>query len=408
LTNAQVRALKEPGRYGDGGGLWLQISKWRLKESGEYAKSWILRYWIDSKERNLGLGPYPLIGLADAREMASKARRELRINGTDPIDARKQARVARRLEKAKDVTFGKCATDYIAVHRESWKSDKHVDQWLALEKQCKAIWTLPVQAIDTELVLRVLTPLWKTKTITATRVRARIEAVLGYAAGRGLRPSGDNPARWRGHLESMLAAPAKIAKVVHHKAIPVDGVPAFMAELRSRDTIAARCLEITTLTALRSGEVTGARWDEVDVDAKVWTIPAERMKAGREHRIPLSDRAVAIFKSIHPLVGSDLVFEGVKRGDNPGSMLALMREIGGRATVHGLRSSFRDWAGEKTNFPRDLVEEALAHSVGDKTERAYRRSDLLEKRRRLMDQWSAYCASTPSIGGKVIEMRVGQ
>jgi integrase len=396
LTAAKIAALTEPGRYGDGHNLWLQVSQWGTK-------AWVLRYWRDGRERNFGLGPLELVPLADARKRALKVRREL-LDGIDPIDARKAARTARRLEHARSKTFGQAAQSYIQAHSASWRSPKHRQQWLQIESQCKAIWTLPVQNIGTDEVLHVLNPMWTTKTITATRVRARIESVLAHAAARGWRPSTDNPARWAGHLQSMLPAPTKIAKVIHHAALPVDDAPSFAAELRAKGGIAAAALEIALLTALRSGEVIGARWSELDLSDKVWSLPGPRMKTGRPHRVPLSPRAVEIFKSIRPLAGSDLVFEGIKRGDNPGSMLALMRELRPDFTVHGLRSTFRDYAGERTNFPRDIVEEALAHAVGDATERAYRRSDLLAKRRKLMDQWASYCTS-PKAAGNVVELQ---
>jgi integrase len=397
LTNSKIQKLNEPCRLGDGNCLWLQVSRWGTK-------SWIVRYWRGGRERNYGLGPYPLISLTDARKKALTIRRQL-FDGRDPVAERKAARVAARLEAARTISFGKVARDYIEAHRPSWKSDRHAKQWLALEWQAKAIWTLPVGSIGTEEVLSVLKPMWRDRTITATRIRARIEMVLGYAAGRGLRPAADNPARWRGHLESMLAKPNKISAVKHHRAIAVAEIPAFATKLRARDDIAARALELVMLTAVRSSELADAKWSELDFAAKVWTIPGERMKRGREHRVPLSDRAVTLFKSIHPVKGADLVFEGIKSGDNTGSLLAVMREIAGHGqTVHGLRSSFRDWCGERTNYPRDLIEEALAHAVGDKTERAYKRSDLLEKRRKVMDAWARYCASTPAVGGNVVEM----
>jgi integrase len=397
LSNARVKSLNVTGRYGDGGGLWLQVSKWQTK-------SWILRYWVDGKERCHGLGAYPLIGLADARELALKARRDLRINGVDPIDSRKSARIARRLEQAKALTFGQCAESYIEAHAPSWKDQKHLVQWRRLEKQAKAIWTLPVQAIDNDAVLRVLEPLWKTRTVTATRVRGRIELVLGYAAGRGLRPSGDNPARWRGHLEQMLAKPTKLAKVEHHAAIAFDAIPQFMADLRAKEGIAARALEITALTCLRTGEVLDATWSEIDLAGKVWTVPAERMKAGKEHRVPLSERAVAILQSLPRVAGESRVFVGVRKGHNEGSLLKLMRDLRPDATVHGLRSSFKDWTSERTNFPPQVVEMALAHAIGNAVEKAYRRGELFDEREKLMQAWADYC-SKPRATGNVVELR---
>jgi integrase len=396
LSIARVKALNEPGRYGDGNGLWLQVSP-------SLTKSWLLRYWVAGKERCAGLGSYPLIGLADARELALKARRGLRIEGIDPIDSKRAARTARRLEQAKAVSFGQCVERYIEAHAPSWKDKKHLAQWRQLEKQAKVIWTLPVQAIDTDACLRVLEPLWKTRTVTATRVRGRLESVLAYATGRGLR-TGDNPARWRGHLEQMLAAPAKLAKVEHHAAIHFDAIPEFMGELRAKEGVAARALEIVALTCLRTGEALDATWQEIDLAAKVWTVPAERMKAGKVHKVPLSERAVEILSSLPRVAGEARVFVGVRKGHNEGSLLKLMRDLRPDATVHGLRSSFRDWAAEKTNHQRDVIEMALAHAIGDAVEAAYRRGDLFEKRRALMNAWASYCTS-PKPAGNVIELR---
>ena len=397
LTNARVKALNEVGRYGDGGGLWLQVSQWQTK-------SWILRYWVNGKERCHGLGPYPLIGLADAREAALKARRALRLEGTDPIDSRKAARVAKCLEAAKAVSFGQAALAFIQAHSAGWKSPKHLQQWQSLERDARAIWTLPCQAIGTDEVLHVLNPIWSEKTVTAGRIRSRIEAVLAYAAGRGWRSNDSNPARWAGHLQSMLASPNRIAKVEHHPALPVVDVPAFAAELRASTDNAARALEFLLLTAARSGEVLGAQWSEVDLAAKTWTIPAERMKKGREHRVPLSDRSVTILESLPHLIGTDLVFPNVKVRDNPGSKLALMKQLRPGFGVHGLRSSFSDWAHDSTNFAAETVEHALAHIVGDKSFQAYRRADAFAKRAKLMQAWASYC-SKPKATGNVVELR---
>jgi integrase len=396
LTTGKIAAITEPGRYGDGDNLWLQVSKWKTK-------SWILRYWRDGKERNLGLGSVDLVPLADARKRALKARREL-LDGLDPIDARKARRTARRLDAAKSKTFGQAALEYAKAHSASWRSEKTHQSFRQLESQCRAIWQMPCQAIGTDEVLHVLNPLWAEKTITATRVRARIESVLSYAAGRGWRPAGDNPARWRGHLQSMLAAPTKIAKVVHLPALPVAEIPAFAAELRASTDNAARALEITMLCAARSGEVLGAQWSEIDLANKIWTIPGDRIKSGKEHRIPLSDRAIEIFENLPRLIGSDLVFPNVKIRNNPGSKLALMKALRPGFSVHGLRSSFRDWAGDHTNFPEEIAEHALAHVVGDKSYQAYRRADAFEKRRKLMQAWAAYCAR-PRAAGNVVELR---
>jgi integrase len=403
LTNARIRALKETGRYGDGGGLWLQVSKWG-------SKAWVLRYWVDGRERTLGLGPLDLVPLADARERARQARRLL-LDGTDPIEHRKQARAARRLEQAKAMTFRQCVEAYLAAHSASWTNDKHRDQWRnTLTEYCKPIANLPVQSIDTDLVLRCLTPLWETRTVTANRLRGRIERVLSWAKGRGLR-DGENPARWRGHLEEMLAKPAKLARVQHFAAVPFEQMPSFVAELRQRDSVSARALEFLILTAARTGEVHGATWDEIDIEAKMWTRRAERMKAGQEHRIPLSARGIEILAGLPREAGNRHVFIGSKRGAglNERAMFEVIKAMRPDVTVHGLRSSFRDWAAERTNFPREVAEMALAHKIPDAVERAYRRGDLFEKRRKLMDAWAAYCGTPPKANGdNVVMMQVRQ
>jgi integrase len=399
LTNARVRSLKETGRYGDGGGLWLQVSKWKTK-------SWVLRYWVDGRERVLGLGPLDLVPLADARERARQARRLL-LDGIDPIEHRKQARNASRLERAKALTFGRCAEEYIETHDAAWSNAKHRSQWrTTLRQYCNPIWGLPVQSIDTDLVLRCLTPIWKTHTETAKRLRGRIERVLSWAKGRGLR-DGENPARWGGHLKEMLADPSKVAPVRHHPALPFNTLPDFMAELRELDGVNARALEFCVLTALRTGEVLRAAWDEIDAGSKVWTVPAERMKARKEHRVPLSGRAVEILTSLPREAGNKHVFVGAKRGAGLSElvMLNLLKKLRPGFTVHGLRSSFRDWGAERTHFPREVLEMALAHKIPDAVERAYRRSDLFEKRRKLMDAWAAFCATPKTVGGNVVAMQ---
>jgi integrase len=399
LTAATVKSKKAPGRYGDGGGLWLQVSKWRTK-------SWVLRYWTDGKERQLGLGPLDLVPLKDARERAMQARRLL-LDNIDPIKQRREQRKARRLEKAKEMTFGKCVEAYLETHDAAWKSDKHRAQWrMTLTKYCKAISDLPVKDIDTDFVLRVLTPLWKTRTETAKRLRGRIERVLSWAKGRDLR-TGENPARWDGHLDEMLAAPSKLAPVKNHPALPYSELPAFMAELRERDSISARALEFLILTAARTGEVIGAPWDEIDLDEKIWTVPAARMKAGKEHRVPLSGRALEILAMLPREKGNPHVFVGGKKG-NPLSnmaMLELMRGMRPGFVPHGMRSAFRDWTSECTSYPRDVAEMALAHKIPDKVEAAYRRGDLFNKRCRLMADWSRFCATLPTTSGKVVPMQ---
>jgi integrase len=363
------------GWHGDGGGLYLQVSPG--------GRSWVFRYRAGNRERWMGLGPLRDVTLAEAREKAAAARKQ-RLDGIDPIEARKSQRSAERLEAAKSMTFGQCVDAYLQTHEIGWKNVKHREQWrMTLTKYCGIISGLPVQAIDTDLVLKVLTPLWTTRTETAKRLRGRIERVLSWAKGRGLR-NGENPARWLGHLDEMLASPSKIAAVRHHPALPYAEIPAFMAELRGMDSLSARALEFTILTAARTGEVIGMEWGEVDFEAKVWTIPASRMKAAKEHRVPLSERALSVLREtsrhgarIFPLSNM--------------AMLELLRGLRPGYVPHGFRSTFRDWAAETTAFPNHVVEQALAHAIGDKVEAAYRRGDLFLKRTRLMTAWGQYC-----------------
>jgi integrase len=372
------------GWHGDGGGLYLQCT---AGADGSISRSWVFRYRASNRERWMGLGPLRDVSLAEAREKAALARK-LRLEGVDPIEARKAQRTAAHLEAMKAMTFGQCVEAYLQTHEVAWKNVKHREQWrMTLTEYCKSISSLPVQAIDTDLVLKVLTPLWTTRTETAKRLRGRIERVLSWAKGRGLR-AGENPARWAGHLDEMLASPSKIAAVRHHPALPYAEIPAFMAELRERDSLSARALEFTILTTARTSEVIGgATRDEIDLKAKTWTIPAERMKAGREHKVPLCERAVEILQSLDqrskklfPL--SNMAMAELLKGMRPG------------VTVHGFRSTFRDWAAETTNYPNHVVEQALAHAIGDKVEKAYRRGDLFTKRTKLMISWAQYCGKT--------------
>jgi len=363
------------GWHGDGGGLYLQVSPG--------GRSWVFRYRAGNRERWMGLGPLRDVSLAEAREKAASARK-LRLEGIDPIEARNAQQTAARLEAAKAMTFGQCVEAYLQTHEISWRNVKHREQWhMTLTKYCKTISELPVQNIDTDLVLRVLTPLWKTRTETAKRLRGRIERVLSWAKGRGLR-NGENPARWAGHLDEMLASPARIAAVRHHPALPYAEIPAFMAELRGLDSLSAKALEFTILTSARTGEVIGAEWGECDLEAKVWTIPASRMKAGKEHRVPLSERAIAVLRSV-PQHGRR-IFPLSNM-----AMLQLMRGLRPGYVPHGFRSTFRDWAAETTAFPNHVVEQALAHAIGDKVEKACRRGDLFVKRTKLMAAWGQYC-----------------
>lgn len=389
LTALKVAREQQPGRYGDGAGLWLHIGK-----TG--GKSWVLRYQRDGRSREMGLGAVDLVSLAEARELAREARRALRVQDIDPIDARREKVVQRRLEASRAMTFAACAEKYIEAHRAGWKNSKHADQWPATLSTYAGpvIGKLPVAAIDTALVLKVLEPIWHEKPETAKRLRGRIEQVLDWATAREYR-RGDNPARWRGHIDKLLPARSKVCAIKHHSALPYTELPAFMGELRQREGISARALELLILTALRTGEVIAAVWDEIDLTEKVWTVPAARMKAGREHRVPLSDHAVEILKSLPREDENPHVFIGGRKGKplSNMAMLELMKHIRPGFVPHGFRSTFRDWAAERTSYPNHVAEMALAHVVGDKVEAAYRRGDLFEKRRRLMADWERYCAS---------------
>jgi integrase len=391
LTPRTVQALKEPGYYGDGGGLWLQISR-----TG--TKSWLFRFSLHGKSREMGLGAVYTVSLAEARVSAAECRKLL-LTGTDPIEARSAERQAKRLEAAQALTFDECVTRYLESHRSGWKNAKHADQWAntLAAYASPVIGKLPVATIDTALVMRVVEPLWTTKTETATRLRGRIENVLSWATVRGYR-KGENPARWRGHLDKLLPASSKVAKVQHHPAMPYADLPAFVLDLREQQGVSARALEFTILTAARSGEVLGATWDEIDFERRQWTVPAARMKAAQEHRVPLSARALKILEEMRAHK-RDQVFPGLREGSSLSSMAMLMqlRRMGRRdLTVHGFRSTFRDWAAEQTNYPREVAEMALAHTISNAVEAAYRRGDLFEKRRRVMDDWSQYCSTQRS------------
>ena len=353
----------------------------------------------------MGLGAYPVIGLAAARDLAQKFR-ALTKEGVDPIERRRADRAAQRVASAKNLTFDECARTYIQDHEAGWRNAKHRRQWSStLERYASPVFgKLPVAAIDTGLVMRVLKPVWYTKTETASRLRGRIESVLDWARVRGYR-SGENPARWKGSLDQLLPAKTKVRPVKHHAALPYSELGAFMADLRERPDDAAQALEFTILTAARTNETIGAQRVEIDKREKAWNVPGSRMKGGRDHRAPLSKRALAILETNGATrTGGDFIFEGRKPG-RPLSNMAMLNllERMGRAdlTVHGFRSTFRDWAAELTNFQNEVVEMALAHIVDNKTEAAYRRGDLFDKRRRLMDAWADYCASGAASSARV-------
>jgi integrase len=380
LSARRIATATKPGRYGDGGGLYLVVAR-------DGSRKWTFRFAWNGKQRDMGLGAVREVPLTEARTAAAVARAHVR-GGRDPIAERDRVRQA-----ANGVpTFGEMADQLIEGIEHGFRNEKHRAQWrMTLAEYAKPLRPKPVDVITTEDVLACLKPIWQTKAETASRVRSRIERVLDAAKAKGYRTA-ENPARWRGHLDSLLPKRQKLARG-HHAAMPFTDVPEFLIQLRDIDGVAARALEFAVLTAARSGEVLGARWSEFDLEAKVWTVPAARMKAGREHRVPLSDRAVAIMEAMGTVRSGDFVFPGAKRG-RPLSVMALamtMRRMSVEYTVHGFRSAFRDWAGERTHFPREVAEAALAHVVGDETERAYRRGDALEKRRELMNAWAKFC-----------------
>jgi integrase len=410
LSAVQVSKISEPGRYGDGGGLWLQVSK--ARRGGDHVtKSWIFRYMIEGKARSMGLGDLATFSLKEARERARNAR-QMVADGIDPLEAKHATRAAARAEDAGKISFADAAARYIKTHAAGWRNAKHGEQWKNTLKTYAdpVIGQLSVADVETAHIMTILEPIWTAKTETASRVRGRIESVLDWATARGYR-KGDNPARWRGHLDQLLPARGKVAKVKHHGALPYADLPEFMAALRSMQSVSARALEFTILTAARTGETIGARWSEIDLEAKIWTVPGDRMKSGRAHRVPLSDQAFAIIEAMpREGEGDGFIFPGGRkgRGLSQMAMLELLRGMDGMQgfTVHGFRSTFRDWAAEQTNFPRDLAEAALAHAVADKVEAAYRRGDAIEKRRRMMDAWQRFAAQ-PTDGGKVVKLARG-
>jgi integrase len=418
LTALKVEKASRPGMYADGGGLYLRVTN-------EGTKNWVYRFMLNGRPRWMGIGPVALYSLQEARGKALDASRQ-RHSGIDPIEARRAARTQERLEAAKAITFKQCAATYIKAHGAGWRNIKHAGQWEAtLKTYAEPIFgALPVQAIDTSLVMKVLeqdvgdgpdkngSPLWTAKPETASRLRGRMEAILDWARVRGYR-SGENPARWRGHLDKLLPARAKVRKVKHHAALPFADLPDFLAALRAQEGTAARALEFAILTAARTGEVIGATWEEINWQEKIWGIGGTRMKAGKEHRVPLCDRALAILKDLKPAEdardnANHFVFAGAKASlplSNMALLMLLRRMKRDDLTAHGFRSTFRDWAAERTNFPGEVVEMALAHAVGSKVEAAYRRGDLFEKRRRLMDAWSQFCATAPSKKDNIVSLR---
>ncbi len=394
-----VKRLTQPGLWPVGGVAGLAL---RVTETG--ARHWVLRVMIAGKRRDLGLGAFPGVTLAAAREKAAAARDLIR-SGVDPVEQAKAARSALAAERAALLTFEQCAAGYIKDNRKGWKNAKHAQQWENTLKQ----WAYPylgrllVRDIELQHVLGVLKQpadpgqqggptLWEGKTETASRIRGRIEAVLDWATVHRYR-QGENPARWRGHLDKLLPKPSKVASVESHARVPVEEAGAFMKKLRTMQGMGALALQFLILTAARSGETRGATWAEIDLQGGIWTVPASRMKAGKEHRVPLSASALELLQALPRIEDSDLVFPSAKgKPLSDMTLTAVLRRMGVDATAHGFRSTFKDWASERTNYPGEVSEMALAHAIGDKVEAAYRRGDLFEKRRRMMEDWAAFLA----------------
>ena len=395
-----VKALTAPGLHFVGGvqGLALHVTK-----TG--ARSWVLRVMVAGARREMGLGNFPGVTLAMARDKARTAR-ELISQGIDPIEQNRAARSALAAVAAAALTFKQCAVAYMGAHESSWKNAKHGQQWRnTLEAYAYPVMGhLLVRDVSLSHVLAVLEPIWLTKTETASRLRSRMELVLDWATARGYR-DGLNPARWRGHLNKLLAAPNKVARVEHHPAVAVAEIGAFMVRLRAAAGMGARALEFAILTAARSGEVRGATWGEIDLTTKVWALPATRMKANKDHRVPLSERALSLLRELPKGESGDLIFTAPRGGMlSDGTLAAVLRRMELTAVPHGFRSTFRDWAAERTNYPRDMAEMALAHAIDSKTEEAYRRGDMIEKRRRMMADWAAFCGKVAA-SGRVVTLR---
>jgi integrase len=395
LNPKKIEHLTTPGTYEDGNGLRLVV-----KTNG--SKSWVLRFQLNKKRREMGLGRFPSVSLKKARADAA-TQRGLLLEKVDPLAERERVKLAKskveREEKVREFTFSKAAADYIASHRAGWKNVKHAQQWANTLKTYAEpfIGDLPPDDITTDHVLSVLQPIWFDKPETASRVRNRMELVLDAAKARGLR-QGENPARWRGHLDKLLPPRLRVRARKHHTALPYTDLPDFMPLLEQSNEYSYQAARVTILSALRSSEVLGAKWDEIDLKAKVWTIPVDRMKAAKEHRVPLSPALIDLFKKLPRVNGNPHVFPGMREGKHLSNtaMLMTLRRIGrGDLTMHGFRSTFRDWAGECTPHPRDVCEQALAHSLGNSVEAAYRRGDLFEKRRALMDDWAQYVFKAP-------------
>jgi integrase len=408
LNAMRVAKITEPGRYGDGGGLYLRVAQYPTKGGLARSKNWIFRFERDGRERQMGLGSYTTLPLAEARVKARECRMAL-LDGLDPIETRRSRRMAARIAAARDMTFKACAEAFIAERSKGWKNPVHAEQWPAslTRHVYPTIGALPVSSVDTDLILKILTPIWSQIPDTASRVRGRVEKVLDWAKARSFR-TGENPARWRGHLDHLLARPPKVLRIKHHAAVAYGDLPDLMRVLRDRPEVSSRALEFLILTAARTTETIGARRSEIDFSEKLWTVPAERMKSARPHIVPLSERAIVILRAL-PDEGdpAGYIFLGAREGQplSNMAMLELLRGLRPGFTVHGFRSSFRDWAGDRTNYQREVIEAALAHVVEDETEAAYRRSTAVQKRRRLMTDWAKFCASIPAKGNNVTPIR---
>ena len=402
-----MKKTQRPGKYPDGGNLYLQVSESKHKDNSKaITKSWLFRYSRFGKDTWLGLGPYPDVTLSEARDLATSERKK-KHQGIDPLTDKQAWRRAARSAHDNMLTFAECAEKYVDSQAPGWSNPKHVAQWRSTLTKLAGpvIGHLPVDQVDTPLILRCLEPIWTTKTETANRLRGRIESVLDWSAVRGYR-KGDNPARWRGHLDKLLPRPARVVTIKHHAALPFIEVGRFMQQLLKDTGVASRALEFLILTAARTNEVILAQWSEIDLAGKVWVVPAEHMKAKRKHRVPMSAAAVANLEAVKGL-DNTFVFPGHKRDSHlsNAAMLQVLKRLGRAGiTVHGFRSTFRDWCAESTNYPADVAEMALAHVLRDKTEAAYRRGDLFEKRARLMTDWARFC-SKPKVPAAVIPIR---
>ncbi len=392
MTALDVANAKKPGAYADGDGLYLHVSP-------KGAKSWIFRYSAGPKRREMGLGSADIFSLKEARQRAADARKIV-AQGQDPLAAKQVAAVAEKVAAVKSVTFAQCAERYIAAHRAGWRNEKHSAQWTATIAAYANphFGELPVGAIETPHIMAALKPIWTQKPETASRVRGRIESVLDWATVSGLR-EGSNPARWKGHIQTLLPKRSKVAAVEHHAALPYAEMPSFFLRLQAADGMGAKALQFAILTAARTGEAIGATWQEIDLEARLWTIPGVRMKAGKEHRVALSGPVLELLRKLETIRQGQHVFPGQQDGkplSNMALLMCLRRMDRDDLTTHGFRSTFRDWCAEQTGYASEVAEMALAHTVAGKVEAAYRRGDMLEKRRQLMEDWASYCCQTPS------------